>query len=290
MIELNLACPACGSSFERLWSKAEGQVSCPNCGAPVCPCGCGADLSENRAGALYHSEACRKRLERAQNPDITRTGIRSGNVRSVQEADALHETFKDQWRRRILRRILHALDSKGEYHADDCADLPVPAEHVNLIGSQVMRLKNAGAIEKTGSRRNSARASNSRWSGVYRYAEGGRAKALEIAGLNADRTSKGAAGLDSAELPVSPAPISVQPGESGAGVPTAQAPGGASHDVPLSASTASPDSSTGDHGEARGGSAEGEPADEVSGAAQLFDLDDARLAPPRSALTDPRAA
>lgn len=206
---LQLQCTACSARFERTWEPDDGQIKCPQCSAPICPCGCGGDLAENRAGALYYSEACRKRLERANNTDTSRTGIRSGNVRSVEEAAALHDQFKAEWKVRILRRIGETLDRKGEYHADDCADLPVPAAHVNLIGTQVMRLKNAGAIVKVGTRRNTGAASNSRWSGVYRWAKGGRAKLDEmIAGDGAGNRGDGHGGSagQSAEVAFPSAP------------------------------------------------------------------------------------
>jgi hypothetical protein len=295
VIDLGLVCPACGASFERLWDKADGQVRCPNCSAPVCPCGCGADLSKMRAGALYHSEACRKRLERSQNADITRTGIRSGNVRSVEEAAALHDTYKAEWERRILRRIAHVLDTKGEYHADDIADMILPAEHVNLIGTQVMRLLNRRIWKKVGERRNKSKASNARKSGVYIYLPGGQRKLHQLAGLGTDEHRGDDVGGPGSSSPVASPPVgSAQSGESGIGagsgegVPTPRGPGGASHGVPFRTSTASPDSSTGDQGQAQ--HPDTEPVDAVPGAAQLFDLDDARLAPARSALTDPEAA
>jgi hypothetical protein len=197
--ELSLSCPSCAHGFERLWSTTDGRVFCPACSAPICPCGCSADLSRMKADALYGSEACRKRLERAGNPDRTRTGIRSGNVRSVEQAGELHETFKDQWCRRIRQRIVRALDEHGEYHADYIADLLVPAAYVNCIGSQVRALSHRKVMVKTGEwRTNKAAASNSRPSPVWRYAAGGRREfdryeaELSTAGPSADVPPEGA--------------------------------------------------------------------------------------------------
>ena len=39
----------------------------------LCKCGCGASLDNLRDKALWASDACRKRAQRAANPDITRT-------------------------------------------------------------------------------------------------------------------------------------------------------------------------------------------------------------------------
>lgn len=49
--------------------------------ARVCRCGCGASLAGLRSDAIYHSEACKKRAQRAKRRDKggTRRPSRDGN-------------------------------------------------------------------------------------------------------------------------------------------------------------------------------------------------------------------
>lgn len=233
-VELRSACVTCGWAFGTLWSRADGQLICPRCDTPICGCGCGASLAGLRVDALWASEACKKSGQQRESRDkagtIGRAGIRLGDVRSVEEATALQETYKEQWVRRVLERIQCALDTRGEYHADDTADLLLPAAHVNLIGTQVMSLLNRSIITKAGERRNKARASNARKSGIYKYTANGPAMLADLI-----------AGLSAGGSPIGDGDASVEPGESGAGVPTAQAEGGASASVPWSASTTAPE-------------------------------------------------
>jgi len=104
-----------------------------------------------------------------------RRGSRGGNVRRVQDARSLQETFKAELSARIREAIVTALD-RGQYHADDLASLEIPAEHLNCVGSQVALLVRQGVMRKTSMRRNRAAASNARWSGVYEYEADGREK------------------------------------------------------------------------------------------------------------------
>ena len=180
--------------------------TCDNCGRHLITHRRDARFCDERCKNAWHNkrrrggEAPAKHFTGAEGAAAGRVGVRKGNIRSVEEADNLHELFKDEWRRRVMGRILHALDTKGEYHADDCADLQIPAEHVNLIGSQVMRLINGRAIKKVGTRRNRSKASNARWSGVYTYApDGGREKAREIVGLGAGARLKPEPSAESGE-------------------------------------------------------------------------------------------
>jgi len=282
---------------------------CKHCGEPL--------PVTARADAEYCDELCRSRYKnerRKQEASTTRVnapsggvGSRGGNVRSIEEARLLQSESqeKDRWRLIVQEQIIRTLLSTGYFHADDLEPLGVPAAHCNTRGAQVGSFRSRGLMEKTGEERKVAHAAaNARKGQIFRISAKGRRELpkmlidvrRKLAGLGTDEASEEVAGLDSAELPVSPAPISAQSGESGVGagsgegVPTPRGPGGANIGVPCCASTASPDSSTGDQGQARG--AKGEPVDAVPGAAQLFDLDDARPAPPsnHSAFTNPEAA
>lgn len=225
-------------------------------------------------------EATAKRLNPASAPEI----VPIAEIRAEQEA------AKSHWSMVVREGIIEALRS-GRFHADDLEPLGIPDEHRNIIGSQTAKLVNQKWMAECGRRKSTIPSRNGAKSNVYRLTEHGRRC---IAGGGADTARRSSrdrgAGNES--------PVSVSSGESGPvqsgsgeGVPTPRGPGGANIGVPCCTSTAPPDSSTGDLDQARGRSAEGEPVEEVSGAAQLFDLDDARPEPSSSsAFTNPEAA
>ncbi len=58
-------CGVCKHAWEVPAEKPTAPVACPECDAHVCACGCGEDLADMRAHALYKGRACAVALARA---------------------------------------------------------------------------------------------------------------------------------------------------------------------------------------------------------------------------------
>jgi hypothetical protein len=78
------------------------------------------------------------------------TGSRRGNVRDI---DAAHSLSEQDMRRTLIVReaIRRVFLEKGELHADDLANLGIPAEHLPaIIDEQIARLANAKLVTAEG--------------------------------------------------------------------------------------------------------------------------------------------
>lgn len=129
-------------------------------------------------------------------------GERGGQTISFEFAQILHETFKDDWRRKIREAVAESFRIHGEFHVDALAPLDVPADHKNVIGSVIGSLVRDGKIVEVARRRPSAPESHGRKSGVFHLTDLGRQKLAEHLG-DIQETPRAA---DSAEvLPLSPA-------------------------------------------------------------------------------------
>jgi hypothetical protein len=107
---------------------------CPMCdflGEPFCACGCGASLADQRADAVYRSDACAKRLQRRGTPDIDPTKHALDEVRARGE----ESKEKARWALVAREQILRVLLAKGSVTASDLDPLGVPAPHVNVCSS-----------------------------------------------------------------------------------------------------------------------------------------------------------
>lgn len=105
-------------------------------------------------------------------------GERGGTVRSLEEADRLHDEYRFEWRNRIKWRIVRCLVEKGEFHAADLVDLDIPEDCKNVIGSSVGAAARKGLMLETGERRSTPDpAGHGRKSAVYQINPAG-AKAL----------------------------------------------------------------------------------------------------------------
>lgn len=103
----------------------------------------------------------------------------------------------------------------GYFTADDLAELNIPEKYRRSIHGSVTGFYSApGYMVEAGRRKSERPERKGGKNTVFRITEKGRRELSKLAGVDADKRSESAAGLDSAESPVAPAPISVDPGES----------------------------------------------------------------------------
>jgi hypothetical protein len=212
------------------WSVPVGErpgaaVHCPYCEAHICGCGCGADLSEMRADAVYHSEAHGKKLQRLRSADIAPT-------RTVADARALQEDAKAHWSMVVDEAIVRHFrrDPSGKFHADDLETLGIPDDHRNVIGSQIAKWVNRKRMVECGRRASTVPSRNGAKSNEYRLTERG---ARVVAGSSADQERDSR--VDRRENPT----VGVRSGEVGAGQANGKRDQGS--ESPPSAGTDSPD-------------------------------------------------
>jgi hypothetical protein len=209
-----MRCARCDGEWKTPAARPLAPVACPFCNVHVCGCGCGADLSELRRGAIYHSESHSKALARAASPDVA-------PIRSVAEARAIQEDAKGYWSAIVREGIIAVLRETGYFHADDLGHLGIPDEHRNIIGSQTAKLVNQKWMVKRGERKSVNPSRNAAKTGIYQ------ATAFGLEGI---------AGAGAGTLPTC-----VDSGDhSSAGVPTPQGPKEAA-DAPCSASAGAPE-------------------------------------------------
>lgn len=159
-----------------------------------CGCGCGASLAGMRSDAVYHSEACKKRAERARSRD------KAGTEHPLDEVRALHEESKGRWTVVVREHLNRTLLDTGHVSAEDFDRLGIPAEHSNLANAQMGSYVARGFMEPVSWKRSTkpSRKSGKFW--IYRITDLGREK---LAGLSAG--------------PTSGPPVSAQSGEKGSG-------------------------------------------------------------------------
>jgi hypothetical protein len=261
-----MSCSNCEHRWDTPAVQPQGAFRCPNCGVRVCACGCGESLVALRADSRYISRAHEMSLRRrdwgsseAASAHAASTGVgsRGGNVRSIEQARDLQETFKQDWSRRVKLHIARTLLATGHFHADDLAALEIPTDHTNIRGAQIGSFASTGLMEPTGVERPMAHAAaNSRKGKIFRITEKGRRelpRMLAGAGATEEKQGEGSAGThDSGPFATAPAPstggtihraptsVGPDPGESSAGgqgfagltssSPSDAAPGGASPD------------------------------------------------------------
>lgn len=168
---------------------------------------CDRRLITQRADAEFCSEICRSRYKnkerRKQAGTTTRVdGAEEAAGHPIAQIRADQEAAKSHWSGIVREAILHILRERREFHADDLANLGIPDEHKNIVGSQVARLVNQGWMVERGRRKSKLPSRNGAKSNVYQLTKAG------VAGVGAE------GGLNS---PGPNGPLSVDPGDSRAG-------------------------------------------------------------------------
>lgn len=92
---------------------------------------------------------------------------------TIADVRAGQEAAKDHWSSAVREAIIDVLRRKGEFHADDLAELGIPEKHRNVIGSQVARLVNEHWVVECGRRKSAIPSRNAAKSNVYRLTSGG---------------------------------------------------------------------------------------------------------------------
>jgi hypothetical protein len=189
---------------------------------PTCRCLCGASLDGMRADALYASEACRKRADRAASADKGRTEHPLGEARAAQEASEL----KDHYSQVIYQGIIDRLE-RGSVHADDLEDLFPECDRTicrKLVGAQFGSLASRRYIREKERRKSSIASRKGAKSSVWEFTRLGRER---LAGVRTGvLTPQGPGGMKSG-IPCS---ASADPGEDSSAALT----GAAGEDCPAS--------------------------------------------------------
>lgn len=141
--------------------------------AGTCRCGCGASLAGLRADAVWASEACKKRAERAASRDKAGTVHPLQTVRERQAAKKHNRDLGGLIRQAIIDQI----KTTGECFADDLVDLYPEGEVKECrrlataqFGSMVAR----GLIHEKGRRKSTFASRKGSKSGVYSFTQLGR--------------------------------------------------------------------------------------------------------------------
>jgi hypothetical protein len=200
-----MRCERCDGEWKTPGARPLVPVFCPYCNVHICACGCGTHLSEMRRDAIYASEAHGKALVRAPSADVA-------PIRSVAEARAIQEDGKNHWSQIVREGIIDVLRGTGYFHADDLADLGIPDEHRNIIGSQTAKLVNQKWMKKRGERRSINPSRNAAKTGIYKLTDLGRESIVGVGAGNRDGDRTGSTGPRSASL----SHASADPGESSA--------------------------------------------------------------------------
>ena len=197
-----------------------------------------------KANAVYFGRSHYMTLKRAADAGVappnahatrTRVGSRGGNVRSIEHARELHESFKGDWTEKVRLHMARTLVETGALHADDLDALQVPAAHANIAGSQFGSFCSRGLMEPTGVERKVAHAAaNFRKGKIFRITEKGRRelpKMLARIGATEGKQGEGSAGgtgrstdapapstgsgtaLDGTPLTSAPTSVGADPGE-----------------------------------------------------------------------------
>jgi hypothetical protein len=202
-VQRHLVCPSTSCGHPHWLIDIGASERCPACGVlgePICACGCGTSLSDLRSDAVYRSEACSKRLQRAARPDKDPT-------RTIAEVRAEQEAAKTHWSMIVREGIIEVLKATGAYHADDLDHLGVPDKHRNIIGSQTAKLVNQKWMIEAGRRKSVIPSRNGAKSGIYQLTALGKQKLVGVsAGVPSPQGTEGAscpvsAGVDSGEKP-----------------------------------------------------------------------------------------
>jgi hypothetical protein len=247
MTDRAMSCCNCEHSWRVPAKPAERPVFCPSCTCHVCACGCGTDLSDMRANALYHSRAHAMALSRAggASPRAAKAHI----VRTAPVADvrAEQEAAEAHWSMTVRECIIDVLRGTGYYHADDLIE-QVPDEYRRLISTQTAKLANQKWMVKVGERKSVVKARNAAKSGIYKLTPLGREKLAGVGAGNREGTASNAVATSlapstgRAESPAARSSSDADSGEPGAGVLTPQGPEG-SPVTPFGASIGSPEPS-----------------------------------------------
>jgi hypothetical protein len=166
----SMECGRCGAEWTVPRAERPGAaVHCPYCEAHICGCGCGADLSEMRADAVFSSEAHSKRLKLVASAE-------RAPKKTVADARALQEDAKAHWSMVVDEAILRHFkaDPTGTLHADDLESLGIPDAHRNCIGSQFAKWVNRGRMVGCGRRKSEIPTRNAAKSNEYRITQKGR--------------------------------------------------------------------------------------------------------------------
>lgn len=110
-------------------------------------------------------------------------------TRTIADVRASQEAVKDHWSSAVREAIIDVLRRKGEFHADDLAELGIPDEHRNVIGSQVARLVNQHWMVECGRRKSAVPSRNGAKSNVYKLTREG------VSGVGAGKPAPSAQGV-----------------------------------------------------------------------------------------------
>jgi hypothetical protein len=168
--------------------------------------------------------------------------VRTG---SVADARAEQEASEAHWSMTVRECIIDVLKGTGFYHADDIVE-QIPDEYRRLIGTQTAKLVNQKWMEEVGRRKSILPSRNGAKSGIYKLTDLGHQKLAGVDSGNGEGTASTTASLapstERRESAAAPSASGVDPGETGAGVPTPQGLEGSAN-APFGASTGSPEHS-----------------------------------------------
>lgn len=235
-----MCCRSCRHVWDTSASLPEDAVDCPNCGLHVCACGCGIDLSDMKANAVWFDRSHYMRLYRAEqagriaaNPHATRTRHALDEVRG----DAEENPEKARWTLIVREQIARTLIHTGYFSAADLEPLGIPAAHGNVCTSQIGTFASRRLMEKVRWRKSEkpSRKGGILW--TFRITEKGRKELPKIiagTGATGEKQREGTAGASTApstdpSFQDAPTPAGADPGEAPAdGTPGSD--GGASPD------------------------------------------------------------
>lgn len=147
----------------------EGGVSTRSCEH------CGVTFTPKRPHGRFCSDVCRYEAWVAANENSRENGGQRVGGNPIAEVRAGQEAAKSHWSAIVREAIIEALRSKGTFHADDLHPLGIPAEHRNIIGSQIARLVNQGWMVECGRRKSATASRHQAKSNVYRLTRAGAA-------------------------------------------------------------------------------------------------------------------
>lgn len=154
----------------------------------ICACGCGGSLTGLRADALYQSEACKKRAQRAASRD-------KAGTESLDEVRAKHEESKGRWTVIVREHLNRTLFVTGYVSAEDFDALGIPPEHSNLANAQMGSYSKQGFMEAISWHRSKkpSRKSGKVW--VHKLTEKGREHLSPLVGSDREASLVGASQL-----------------------------------------------------------------------------------------------
>src|ERR1044072_4425101 len=169
-----MSCSNCGHVWKVPGVRPDSPVFCPMCEQHVCGCGCGADLGDMRADALFQSRACYIALIRAGEGTPRAASANVARTQPLEEIRPAQEAAKAEWSTAIYAEIVRILQARGSSHADDLDPMGIPDDCRNIVGAQVGALVGKGWAQEVGRRASSNPRRHKRKSGVFELTRKGR--------------------------------------------------------------------------------------------------------------------